>query len=189
MVATDDDRARQLDVFPEVGRFVESLLSRGSNAGSLDLGNANLIDFHMVLSLHISLASSTSIDLLMQARRRPNHRYTPPSTPATTSTFKPHRSLTSLVPLLTFKGTVRILRSDRVFTPLILVSRFFCHNQLVATRRHGKRRHANNPVYPAPIDVSHQKKSGIPLLGQIREQAPPFILCIIAIRSVGWLRR
>ncbi|GBP03319.1 hypothetical protein EVAR_2716_1 [Eumeta japonica] len=26
----------------------------------------------------------------------------------------------------------------------------------VATRRHGKRRHANNPVYPAPIDVSHQ---------------------------------
>ncbi|GBP40701.1 hypothetical protein EVAR_36437_1 [Eumeta japonica] len=27
----------------------------------------------------------------------------------------------------------------------------------VATCRHGKRRHANNPVYPAPIDVSHQK--------------------------------
>ncbi|GBP28795.1 hypothetical protein EVAR_19839_1 [Eumeta japonica] len=27
----------------------------------------------------------------------------------------------------------------------------------VATRRHSKRRHANNPVYPALIDVSHQK--------------------------------
>ncbi|GBP58809.1 Down syndrome cell adhesion molecule-like protein Dscam2 [Eumeta japonica] len=26
----------------------------------------------------------------------------------------------------------------------------------VATRRHCKRRHANNPAYPAPIDVSHQ---------------------------------
>ncbi|GBP45975.1 hypothetical protein EVAR_24168_1 [Eumeta japonica] len=27
----------------------------------------------------------------------------------------------------------------------------------VATRRHSKRRHTNNPVYPAPIDVLHQK--------------------------------
>ncbi|GBP79391.1 hypothetical protein EVAR_61816_1 [Eumeta japonica] len=29
----------------------------------------------------------------------------------------------------------------------------------VATRRHGKRRHTNNPVYPASIDVSRQKNS------------------------------
>ncbi|GBP47333.1 hypothetical protein EVAR_38099_1 [Eumeta japonica] len=44
-----------------------------------------------------------------------------------------------------------------LFTTVYILTIYIPLNS-VATRRHGKRRHANNPVYPAPIDGSHQKR-------------------------------
>ncbi|GBP13646.1 hypothetical protein EVAR_6983_1 [Eumeta japonica] len=56
----------------------------------------------------------------------------PLSAPVTTSSSKPHRSLTSLFLHLCFRDTPHILRSDRISTTLILHLFFFCHTQLTA---------------------------------------------------------
>ncbi|GBP41888.1 hypothetical protein EVAR_86858_1 [Eumeta japonica] len=52
------------------------------------------------------------------------------STPATTSSSKPPRSLTSLFLHLSFRDTPHILRGARVSTASILLLFYFCHSQL-----------------------------------------------------------
>ncbi|GBP65792.1 hypothetical protein EVAR_30850_1 [Eumeta japonica] len=96
----------------------------------LRLDYVNHVCYRDVPNRHRFKDAYKAIAYRSKARLWPDHRNRPFLTLVTRSSFKPHRSLTSLFLHLSYRATPHILRSDRISTSLIQPSFFFCHIQL-----------------------------------------------------------